>query len=130
MSQDPLEALIAYRLEQASEAIEEAQLMHDAGHLRATINRAYYAMFYAVQALLAKAGFSASKHSGAISVFNREFVKTGVFSKDLSRWLHNLFELRQDADYGGMFEASAKQASQALEQARTFVERVEAYLQK
>lgn len=129
MSQDPLEALISYRLEQASEALEEAQLMYDAGHLRATSNRAYYAMFYAVQALLAKAGFSASKPSGAIPVFNREFVKTGVFSRDLLRWLHNLFELRQDADYGDMFEASAKQADQALGQARTFVSQVQAHLQ-
>ena len=130
MSQDALEALIAYRLEQANEAIEEAQLMNDAGHLRAAINRAYYAMFYAVQALLAKGGISTSKHSGAISMFNREFVKTGVFSRDLSRWLHNLFELRQDADYGDLFEASTKQADQALEQARAFVARVQAHLQR
>lgn len=36
-------------------------------------------MFYAVQALLLLGGYSTSKHSGAISLFDREFVKT---SKD------------------------------------------------
>jgi len=34
-------------------------------------------MFYALQGLLINGGFSTSRHSGAISLFDREFVKTG-----------------------------------------------------
>lgn len=77
MTSDRLEALIAYRLEQARESLDEAEMMRVGGHLRATVNRAYYAMFYALQGLLINGGFSTSRHSGAISLFDREFVKTG-----------------------------------------------------
>ena len=130
MSDDPLEALVTYRMEQAKETLEEARLMREAERLRATVNRAYYAMFYAVQALLARGGFKSSKHSGAISLFDREFVKTGAFGKDLSRWLHRAFDLRQDADYGDMSEVSAEQASSTMENAEAFVNDVEEFLKE
>lgn len=78
MSKDALRAMIAYRLEEADEALEESLLMLDSSHERAAVNRAYYAMFYALQALLAASGLVASKHSGVISLFDREFVKTSL----------------------------------------------------
>jgi len=40
MTSDRLEALIAYRLEQARESLDEPEMMRDGGHLRATVNRA------------------------------------------------------------------------------------------
>jgi hypothetical protein len=69
------EALIRYRLEQADESLESAQLLLDNGKCRPSVSRSYYAMFYSVLALLIKKGLRISKHTGAISVFNREFVK-------------------------------------------------------
>ena len=129
MSDEALDDLIAYRLAQATETLEEVRLMQEAGHLRAAVNRAYYAMYYAVQAILAKGGLSTSKHSGAISLFNREFVKTGVFDRQLSRWLSELFDLRQDADYGDMSEVSDDQATEAMKQAEEFVTCVKAHLE-
>jgi len=129
VNRDALDALVIYRLGQATEAIEEARLMNEARHFRAAVNRAYYAMFYAVQALLAEGGFNTSKHSGAIALFNREFVKTGVFDKRLSKWLTEIFDLRQDADYGDMSEVSGEQAMAALKQAEEFVASVAAHFQ-
>jgi uncharacterized protein (UPF0332 family) len=38
------------------------------------MNRLYYAMFYAVLALLQEKEMGTSKHSGAIALFDREFV--------------------------------------------------------
>jgi len=46
--------LCRYRLKQADEALSEALLLQDAGHYRGAINRAYYAMFYAIQVWLFK----------------------------------------------------------------------------
>jgi len=65
-----------------------------------------------------------SKHSGVISYFDREFVKPGIINKKFSKWLHRLFDLRQDADYGDMFEPSEEQCRQAVEQASEFVLRI------
>lgn len=53
MKPEQLQALIRYRLQQAAESLTEAALLRDANAYRGTVNRAYYAMFYALLALLA-----------------------------------------------------------------------------
>jgi uncharacterized protein (UPF0332 family) len=128
VTDSPLAELVSQRLAQAAEALEEARLLAEANHPRGSVNRSYYAMFYSVQALLAQAGLKTSKHSGAIALFDREFVKKGTIEKEFSRNLHRLFDLRQDSDYGDLFEADAERAKEVLEQARAFVERVRTHL--
>ena len=83
MITENIQALVKYRLEQADEALEAAGVLLEKGLDRQAINRAYYAMFYGVLALLATRKLETSKHSGAISLFDKEFIKPGVFSKDL-----------------------------------------------
>lgn len=56
-------------------------------------------MFYATLALLQKIEKVPSKHTGAISLFDREFVAKGVFASDFSKDFHKAFTLRQSADY-------------------------------
>lgn len=56
-------ALVAYRMERAREALSEANLLLQAGHLNTYVNRLYYACFYAVSALLVIRGISTSKHA-------------------------------------------------------------------
>ena len=85
-------------------------------------------MFYAVVALLASQKQETSKHSGAISIFDKEFVKTGMFTKELSRWLHNAFDLRQRSDYAAQIQVSDEEAVQVLEEARKFVAEVKTKL--
>ena len=47
--------LVVYRMDQARAALEEALLLHHSGKTTlGVVNRAYYAMFYAVLALLQK----------------------------------------------------------------------------
>ena len=120
--------LIQYRLAQSEETLKEAQLLLKAGHLRGAINRAYYAMFYAVQALLLGKDLQTSKHTGALSLFDQEFVKTGEFDKNYSSWLHELFDFRQEADYGPMVQISLEEASQVLKNSETFVFKVKSYI--
>ena len=118
------EALVRYRLEQAEESIESAQILFDNGKYRPSVNRSYYAMFYAVPALLTQKDIRASKHTGAIAAFNREFVKKGIFDVEFSRWLQEAFDLRQRADYREMFTIAPERANSILGQARTFLEEV------
>jgi uncharacterized protein (UPF0332 family) len=48
------------------------------------VNRAYYAIFYAANAMLATKGLERSKHSGVIATFRQHFVKTGMVEPDSS----------------------------------------------
>jgi uncharacterized protein (UPF0332 family) len=84
----------------AWETLAEVVLLRDAGAYRGAVNRAYYAMFYAFLGLLATRQLGASKHSGAIALFDREFVRTGAFAPELCRALHQAFQHRQLHDCG------------------------------
>ena len=118
------DALIAYRLERAREALEEARLMADHGHRNASVNRLYYACFYAVSALLYSHGLSAAKHSGVRSLFGRHFVKTGTVSKDLAAFYNDLFEYRQESDYEDFFYIDPQLLEPWLAQAQQFIDTI------
>jgi uncharacterized protein (UPF0332 family) len=128
MISENIKALTRYRLEQADESIAAASLLLQQGILRRSVNNAYYAMFYAVIALLAIKMMETSKHGGAISLFDREFVKTGVFSRDFSRWLHQAFDLRQRCDYEAQFSISEEEARITLTAAEKFVAEVKSVI--
>jgi len=124
MMTENIKALITYRLEQAYECLEAASTLLKKGLIRPSINRAYYAMFYAVLALLVLEKKETSKHGGAIAIFDRDFVKKGIFNKDFSRWLHDAFDLRQRSDYAALYRPSMDEAEKTLENARSFVKEV------
>jgi uncharacterized protein (UPF0332 family) len=125
---EQMETLLHYRMDQARETLREAGILLEASALRGTINRTYYAMFYAVLALLATQTIGASKHSAIISLFDREFVKTGVFPRGMSRTLHVAFDRRQTHDYGETAPITRQTAEEALADASVFVAAIEAYL--
>ncbi len=112
------------RMEQAFSALASAKTLFGEGLLRDSINRSYYAAFYAVLALLCMRGIGTSKHSGAIALFDREFVKQGVFPKSLSVFLHKAFDMRQEADYAEMLTVDEQDAREAIVGAENFVEHI------
>lgn len=128
MTSEPLRQLVLYRLTQARETLREAEILRAAAAQRGAINRAYYAMFYALLALLATRQLGTSKHSGAIGLFDREFVKPGLFAVDLSRALHLAFDRRQSQDYGEWIALEVGALDETLSDAQRFIEAVEAYL--
>ena len=115
-------------MEQATETLHEAHILIAEHAGRGAVSRAYYAMFYAVLALLATKGLGSSKHSGTISLFDREFVKPGDLPKELSRALHMAFERRQQADYGELIQLDEPAATRAIEEAEMFIQKVRDYL--
>ena len=130
MITEKVKALVQYRLEQADESIEAASVLFQKGILRRSVNNFYYAMFYAVMALLAIKKKETSKHGGAIGLFDREFVKTDIFSKDFSRWLHRAFDLRQRCDYEAQFNVSHEDARVILNSAEKFAAGVKSVISK
>jgi len=125
---EKVDALIRYRLEQADEALSAAavNLAHDLH--RSAVNRAYYAMFYAVLALLASRQAETSRHSGAISQFDQLFVKSGLMPREFSRWLHDAFLNRQAADYSTELAQTRSEIESLLGHAREFVAGVHRHL--
>jgi uncharacterized protein (UPF0332 family) len=127
--EEAIATLISYRIEQAEKAIEDAHcLLSGNGSPQSIINRSYYAMFYVTLALMLQIGKSFSKHSGAISAFDKEFVHKGLLPKELSSDLHKIFELRQDHDYKIISNPSIEEAKISVSKAKHFVIAVKEYL--
>ena len=123
--------LARYRLKQAEESIDEAVfLLQGKKSPRAVINRAYYAMFYAVLALLIFESYTSSKHSGVLAFFNRRFVKPGIFPVEMGRIINKAFDLRQRGDYREYEELSYDLVCPFIHQSRMFVQSVKEYLEK
>ena len=76
-----LRELSAHRFHRATEELATAQLLLKNKMFRPSINRSYYSIFHAIRAVNALDGFDSSKHSGVISHFNQQYVKTGAISK-------------------------------------------------
>jgi uncharacterized protein (UPF0332 family) len=117
-------------LEQANEALAAAAVNLTNALERSAINRAYYAMFYAVLALLASRTIETSRHTGAIAQFDLLYVKPEVFRADLSRWLHKAFLHRQAADYGAEQTLTRPEIEALIAQAREFVAEVRGYFNR
>jgi len=123
-------ALVAYRMERAHEAIDEAKMLFNAGHINLYVNRLYYACFYAVSALLLTKNLSTSKHGHLRSLMHREFVKTGLIPKELGGHFDLLFDSRLKGDYADFASFKADDVSGWLEETQKFVTQAEALIPK
>jgi uncharacterized protein (UPF0332 family) len=128
MIDEHTKVLIEHRLEKSEDALRAAQYMLEQGLLIFSMNRIYYSMYYAVQALLALKGKSFSKHGQVKGYFNREFVKSGRLPKEMGRLYNKAFEYRQKFDYVDfivpeepMIEEYIKKANDFCEQLRKFI---------
>ena len=99
---------------------------------RTIINRPYYAGFYAVLALFLSEGISirTSKHSGIISVFNKEFILSGKIDRRFSKILHRLFDARQEGDYKELIIVTRDEASGYVDQASELIRMVKKMIEK
>lgn len=85
-------------------------------------------MFTATRAILAKDGEDFARHSGVISYFQKEYVKTEIFDKKYSSYLSQAFQVRNNADCNDFFIASKSDAEIQLERAKEYCKAVETYL--
>ena len=101
---DERNALVEYRKEKSLKTLKEAKDVASLEHWSLTVQRLYYATYYAQSALLIKAGNQASTHAGVKALVNLNFVKTGALSKEEGNLLGRLFSMRQSGDYEDSFE--------------------------
>lgn len=130
MMNQAIKDLIRYRLNRADETLEDATILFNNNKLFSTINRIYYAMFYAVGGLLLTKDLSSSKHSGLLSLFNKEFVNTGVIDKECGRFYNEMFEFRQKADYKDLVKFEAQDVKLWLSKAEEFILAVRVLIKK
>lgn len=117
-----------YRLERAKEDLDAARLLFDNGNYRVANNRAYYAIFHSLRAVLAFDNFDSKKHSGVISEFRRRYIKEGVFPEKMSQMIGSAFVIRNASDYDDMFIVSKAETQEQIDNAEYVYAEIKKYV--
>lgn len=119
--------LVQYRLEAAKEDVKMACILLEAKGYKAANNRAYYAIFHGISAVHALDGNAYKRHKDAIANFNKMYVKTGIFPREMGRNISEVEEIRHASDYDDFFVATLQEAKEQIEIAKEFIALVECY---
>ncbi|MEP0956474.1 HEPN domain-containing protein [Leptolyngbya sp. FACHB-1515] len=90
--------------------------------------RAYYTMFYVVEAFLEGEGLSFSKHSAVISAFGRRFASTGRLPVEFHRYLITAEQIRRQGDYDPNSTLTVAQAAEQISRAEEFLQLAQAQI--
>ena len=117
-----------YRLDRAKEEYKTAEFLYKGNKLLAANNRAYYSIFYAVRAVLAMEKIDFKRHKDVLAYFNKNYVKTEIFPRQMGRKIILASKVREDSDYDEKYEPSAETTYLQIETAKELIELVEKYL--
>lgn len=120
--------LCNYRLKEAYDSLQVAKDCLPKGFYKDSINRSYYSAFYAVKAVLAISKVDFKRHKDAIGYFNKEYVASGIFEREIGKRLGTLKQLREKSDYDDFYIASKEQAEEQIYSASVILEQVDKYL--
>ena len=129
MKDESREGLALYRLEKAKETYKSANILHkEVGDYTSANNRAYYAIFYAIRAVLALEEIDFKKHKDVIAYFNQNYVKTEIFPKVIGKKISQAQRVREDSDYDDKYQISYEKTETQINIAANVIKAVEEYL--
>lgn len=119
--------LVLYRLQTARSDLKSARILLEAGEYRGANNRAYYAIFHAINAVHAVSGKAYRRHKDAIGSFNKDYVKTEIFPREIGRKIAEAEEIRHVSDYDDFYIASREESQRQVAVAEEFLQMAEQY---
>ena len=117
-----------YRIRMAKEDLDTAAELLESGRYKGAVNRAYYAVFHSIRAILALDGVDFSKHSGVIAYFRQNYIKTEIFHNELSNVIQRAALMRTESDYSGFYIATEDEAREMINGAFLFYSKVVEFL--
>ena len=129
MDSETIEGFSKYRLNKAKETLETARMIFNEGKdFTSANNRAYYAIFYAIRAVLAMEEVDFKRHKDVLAYFNKEYVNKGIFPKMIGRKISQAQRIREDSDYDDDYEPSLEKTEQQINTAQELIGLVENYV--
>lgn len=119
--------LVFYRLQTAKDGLKSARILLAAEEYKGANNRAYYAIFHAINAIHALSGKAYKRHKDAIGNFNKGYVKTEIFPREIGRKIGEAEEIRHASDYDDFYIASREESERQVAAADEFIQLAEKY---
>ncbi len=108
MNKEERAEYVKFRIESAYQTFEAAKSLFENKFWNSSVNRLYYSLFYAVNALLVVNEIQPKTHSSVKSQFSLHFIKTGRIDKRHGQLFNTLFDLRQRGDYENLYDYDKK----------------------
>ncbi len=121
---------INYRIESAYKTFDAAKVLAENNFWNSAVNRLYYSLFYAVNALLVDSDFYTKSHSGTKSLFAMHFVRTGKFDKSYGKLLAELYDWRQKGDYDNIFDFDKESVEPLFERVKSMIDLIKQEIKK
>jgi len=86
-----------------------------------TVDRLYYACFYAVNALLIHHGFEPKSHNGVKTIFFKEFIASEKIPKEYGYLYSDLMDWRSQSDYADFIDLDAETVLPLISKAGEFI---------
>lgn len=118
-----------HRLAVSREDLDSAHLTFNAGQYRAANNRAYYSIYHAICAILAAEGVAFKRHKDTLSYFNKNYIHTEIFPRELGRKIVKAEEIRHASDYDDFYIASKEVTFLQIQTAERLIDLAEKYLE-
>jgi len=122
--------LSQYRFQKAKEMLASAKRDMEAKDYASANNRAYYAIFHAMRAVLALDGEDFKKHSAVIARFTLNYLKPEILPRAYSKLISNASLIRNRSDYEDFYICSIADTNALFSGAETFCADVGAYLKR
>lgn len=120
--------LVELRIQKSHRTFKEAELLYNAKYYDATINRLYYACYYAVSALLLKNNLRTKSHTGANQMLGLHFIKNKIISTEFGKFYSSLLDLRLMIDYTDEVQYSKDFLEEMMPVAKQFIEKIESLI--
>lgn len=122
-----IKELVEYRLETARNDLHSAEILLDSKAYKAANNRAYYAIYHAINSVHAIDGNAYKRHKDALAQFNKKYVKEDIFPREIGKRIAQASEIRHASDYDDFYLASVEETREQIDTAREIIELISKY---
>ena len=125
-----LKLRIKLEIDKAEESLRGSRLLLASKLYDEAVSSAYYAMFHLTKAVLLSVKEEPSTHHGLITLFGLRFIKAELIEKIYSDMLIDAKEAREASNYDAARKSTGDEASEIVENADKFRQRILACLKE
>lgn len=120
--------LSKHRIEQAKEDLIASEMLNNAKLYKSANNRAYYSIFHSIKSVLALEPIDFKRHKDVIAYFNKNYIHTEIFPKNIGRRIVEASKIREDSDYDDEFIVNAEKTQEQINTAKELILLVEKFI--
>ena len=122
--------LVDKEFNRAQESLQAAQKLLEDDLFADAVSRAYYACLHGAKAALLTEGVKVSSHRAVLRLFGEHLIKAGKMEKEYGKVLREEQEDREVCDYDVFQIVESDRASQRVQDAERFLERIRNFVEK